>query len=197
MGPSGSSGPQNQQQQNSSSNNQHVAPPAPAPAPAPPAWRLRLNSGPLRAALADAKGRVGPSVHAPFKTRVSKAAVPDYGRFVAPAQEMWLDKVKGKVERAEYESSAQMARDVRAIAAAAEAYNDAGSGGSCRAPALVGQARQLVQAVEAALGARRGEIEQAEAAGKEEERVFFFFFFKTFLEPRRFFQQTKKQNKNS
>ena len=195
MGPSGSSGPQNQQQQNSSSNNQHVAPPAPAPAP--PAWRLRLNSGPLRAALADAKGRVGPSVHAPFKTRVSKAAVPDYGRFVAPAQEMWLDKVKGKVERAEYESSAQMARDVRAIAAAAEAYNDAGSGGSCRAPALVGQARQLVEAVEAALGARRGEIEQAEAAGKEEERVFFFFFFKTFLEPRRFFQQTKKQNKNS
>lgn len=163
---------QHQNQQNTSSKQQHTTagPPAPAAPPPPPAWRLRLNAGPLRAALADAKSRVGPSIHAPFKTRVSKAAVPDYGRFVAPAQEMWLDKVKGKIERAEYECSRQMARDVRAIAAAAEAYNDAGSGGSCRAPALVAQAKTLFDAVEQALRERRGEIEQAEAAGEREER---------------------------
>ena len=102
--------------------------------------------------------------------------MPDYGRFVAPAQEMWLDKVKGRIERSEYESSAQMARDVAAIAAAAGAYNDAERGGSCRAPALVNQARQLAEAVEAALRDRWAEIEQAEAAGKRErerERDFF------------------------
>ena len=184
-GPGGSGGgpPQHQHQQNAAATA-----PAPPPAPPPiPAWRLRLNSGPLRAALAAAKARVGASVHAPFKTRVSKAAVPDYGRFVAPSQEMWLDKVRGRVERGEYECARQMARDVRAIAAAAEAYNAAEGGGACRAPALVGQARQLVEAVEAELEARRAEIEQAEAAGewekkkKKRERENFLFFFLLFL----------------
>ena len=85
---------------------------------------------------------------------------------MAPAQEMWLDKIRAKIERADYECSRQMARDVRAIASAAQAYNDASSGGSCRAPALVAQARQLAEAVEAALRDRRVEIEQVEGAGE-------------------------------
>lgn len=67
----------------------------------PPAWRSRLNAGPLASALAAAKTAVGPDGHAPFKARVSKAAVPDYGKYVAPAREMWLDRIKGKLERGE------------------------------------------------------------------------------------------------
>lgn len=65
-----------------------------------PAWRARLNAA-LASALAEAKGAVGPDTHAPFKTRVSKAAVPDYGKYVAPAREMWLDRIKAKLERGE------------------------------------------------------------------------------------------------
>lgn len=169
-----SSAQHQQQHQQAPSAPSAPAPAPPSPPPPPPAWRVRLNHGPLRAALHDAKLRVGERCHAPFKTRVSKAAVPDYGRYVAPAQEMWLDKVKAKIERCDYESCARMRRDVAVIAAAAAAYNDAESGGACRSPALVAQARELAEAVERALRERAAEIEEAEASG---ERVLSFLLF--------------------
>lgn len=132
---------------------------------APPAWRAALNAGPLAAALATAKAAVGEPGHAPFRARVSKAAVPDYGKYVAPAQEMWLDRVRSRLDRAEYESRAGLRADVAAIAGAARAYN--GGGGACAAPALADAGEVLLAALDAALANLSDELDVAEAAAGE------------------------------
>ncbi len=62
------------------------------------------------------------------QNKVKKSVVTDYQQWVAPEDEMWLDKIIRKCNAAEYVSSAEFREDFQKIVNNCQAYNTEGHG---------------------------------------------------------------------
>lgn len=62
------------------------------------------------------------------QAQVRKNIAPDYNEFVKPVDEMWLDKMSGKIKGLKYSTAAAFKEDVDQIHSNAVAYNSPGCG---------------------------------------------------------------------
>ncbi len=76
-------------------------------------------------------------------SQVSKVAVPDYNNYVAPQDEMWLEKIQGKARKKGYQSVFEFKQDMRKISDNAAKYNRS-STAQLRTPPLADLAEQML-----------------------------------------------------
>lgn len=67
-----------------------------------------------------------------------KTVVPDYNAWVKPEDEMWLEKIRGRISKYHYATAAAFVADLDQIRVNAEAYNTPGHGrvGAATVPAI-------------------------------------------------------------
>jgi len=102
-----------------------------------------------------------------FRQPVSKTLVPDYNKFVAPEDELWLDKMINTAKGSRYSSVAQFRADINRICRNAEAYNSPG-GGSQGGPEIAALAQSMVTETERILQQKQPLLAEAEAAMRQE-----------------------------
>ena len=63
-----------------------------------------------------------------YRPQVRKTVVPDYNEWVKPEDEMWVEKIRGRLSKHAYSTAAEFMSDLDQIRVNAEAYNSPGRG---------------------------------------------------------------------
>lgn len=103
-----------------------------------------------------------------FERPVNLSQIKDYEVYVPKERQMWLLKIKGRVQRCFYGSKAEFLADCQAIVDAARAYNTPKVGGTAATPGVIDAAqamlneglRVLGEAVDLEYWEKRVEIER-------------------------------------
>lgn len=132
---------------------------APA-APAPPPDALSVFVKQLKAIVAAVLRQPNAAV---FKARVNTKTIADYNDFVAPEDEMWLDKILEKANAGWYVTVDAFRADMQQLVTNAQAYNGP-DGGAQRYPLIIQTAQNLLDRCDAELTRRTAVLAEAQAA---------------------------------